>query len=141
MPLSTDLEILNRILRDLSGSFLQYVGEIWPWSSVGVDGEKLRRLVSSSCARQQQSIALVAQYLAVHQPRVEYGAYSADFTDLHYVSLQFLLKQLIAQQTILVESLSRLVTLLPNGDESQVLVAAVRQNEQQNLSDLQQAST
>lgn len=103
-------------------------------------GAKLKAAVDQCVARQRQSIAQLSEYLAPRQARVEFGCYSADFTDLHYVSLQFLLKRLIASQVQIVESLNRAVTLLPNGDESQELLAAVRQNEQENLAVLKAAA-
>lgn len=140
MALSTDLEILNRVQRELSGCFLQYVGEIWPWTSVGPEGAKLKSMLDQCVARQRQSIAQLTEYLAARQARVEPGQYSANFTDLHYVSLHFLLKHLIASQSLIVESLNRAVTLLPNGDEAQELLAAVRQNEQENLAALKAAA-
>ena len=140
MALSTELEILNRAQRELSGSFLQYVGEIWPWTSVGPEGAKLKSAIDQCVARQRQSIALLSEYLAVRQSRVEFGSYSAEFTDLHYVSLHFLLKQLIAGQSLIVESLNRAVTLLPSGIESQELLIAVRQHEQENLAALKAAT-
>ena len=64
MALSTDLEILNRVLRDLSGCFLQYAADIWPWTSVGADGVKLKSVVDECVARQRQSIGLLSEYLA-----------------------------------------------------------------------------
>ncbi len=140
MALSTDLEILNRVLRDLSGCFLQYAADIWPWTSVGADGAKLKSVVDECVARQRQSIGLLSEYLAPRQARIEFGQFSADFTDLHYVSLQFLLKQLIARQTQIVESLNRAVTMLPSGDEAHELLATVRQNEQENWAALKGAS-
>ena len=140
MALPTDLEILNRVLRELSSCFLQYAGDCWPWASSGADGNKLQSVVQHCVERQRQSIERIAEYLAARQSRVEYGHFSTDFTDLHYVSLQFLLKQLIASQTQIVESLNRVVTTLPSGDESQELLAAVRQNEQDNLAALKQAA-
>lgn len=141
MALSTDLEILNRVLRDLSGCFLQYTAEIWPWTSVGADGAKLKSVVDACVARQRQSIGMLSEYLAPRQTRIELGQFSADFTDLHYVSLHFLLKHLIASQALIVESLNRAVTMLPFGDDAQELLVAIRQNEQENLAALKQAAT
>ena len=141
MALSTDLEILNRVLRDLSGCFLQYAADIWPWTSVGADGVKLKSVVDECVARQRQSIGLLSEYLAPRQARIEFGQYSADFTDMHYVSLHFLLKHLISSQALIVELLNRAVTMLPGGDESQAILVAVRQNEQDNLAALKQATT
>lgn len=140
MALSTELEILNRVQRQLSGCFLQYVGEIWPWTSVEAEGAKLKSSLDQCVARQKESIALLTEYLAPRQARVEFGSYSADFTDLHYVSLHFLLKHLISSQSLIVESLNRAVTTLPGGDESQELLIAVSQNEQKNFAALKAAA-
>ena len=82
----------------------------------------------------------LTEYLAPRQSRVEFGSYSADFTDLHYVSLHFLLKHLISSQSLIVESFNRAVTMLPGGDETQELLIAVRQNEQENLAALKTAA-
>src|SRR5437867_8015890 len=129
MALSTDLEILNRVLRDLSSCLVQYVGDCWPWTSIGSDGDKLQAIVRQCVARQRQSIERIAEHLASRQSRVEYGRFSTDFTNMHYVSLQFLLKQLVASQMKLVESLDRSVTLLPSGDEVREILEAVSRNE------------
>lgn len=140
MALSTDLEILNRVQRDLSGCLLQYVGEIWPWTSLGAEGAQLKSVVDRCVAHQRESIATLTEYLAARQSRVEPGRYSAEFTDLHYASLQYLLKQLIVSQSSIVDSLNRVVTLLPSGDEVQELLLSVRQNEQENLTALKAAA-
>lgn len=140
MALSTDLEILNGVLRQLSGGFVQYVGEIWPWTSLGSDGAKLKAVVDQCVARQRQSIAQLADFLGPRQARVEFGRYSAEYTDLHYVSLQFLLKRLIATQTQIVESLDRAVSSLPDGDAAHELLTAVLQTEQANLAALKAAT-
>lgn len=140
MALSTDLEILNRVLRELSGCILQYVHEISPWTPASPEGDKLKSVVDQCVERQAQSIALLAEFLETRQARVEFGHFSADLTDLHYVALKFLLKRLIADQTQIVESINRAATLLPGGDETQEVLLAVRQNEQQNLDALKSAA-
>lgn len=136
MALSTDLEILNRVQRDVSGSFLQYVGECWPWTSIGADGDKLKSVVDQCVARQRESIQLMTEYLAPRQTRVEPGAFSADFTDLHYVSLKFLIKQLISAQFRVVEVIDRTKTMLPSGDEVLEILEVVGRNEHENLAAL-----
>lgn len=137
MAISTDLEILNRVLRDLSSCLLQYVSDIWPWTSAGPEGEKLRARVMECVERQRQSIATIADYLADKQDRVEFGKFSADFTDLHYVALAFLLQRLVESQKKLVESIDRSVSLLPVGGEARTILEAVAQNERTNLAALQ----
>ncbi len=141
MALSTDLEILNRVQRDVSGCFLQYVGDCWPWTSIGADGDKLKSIVGQCVARQRESIRLMTEYLAPRQTRVEAGAFSADFTDLHYVSLKFLIKQLISTQSRVVEVVDRMKTMLPSGDEVLEILEVVGQNEHENLAALKASSS
>ncbi|MCX7421643.1 MAG: hypothetical protein NT013_19140 [Planctomycetia bacterium] len=133
MSLSTDLEILNRVLRDVSGCFLQYVGDCWPWTSISTDGDQLKSIVDQCVARQRESIRLMTEYLAPRQARVESGAFTADFTDLHYVSLKFLIKQLISTQSRVVESVDRTKTMLPTGDSVLDILNLVSRNEHENL--------
>lgn len=136
MAVPSDLEILNRVFRELSGSFLQYVGECWPWTSAGPEGAKRRESVMQCVERQRRSIAMLAEYLAPRQARVEFGPYSSDFTDLHYVSLSFLQKKLIQAQKVAVDLIDRLIIRLVDG-EAQALLESVRKNEQDNLAALQ----
>jgi hypothetical protein len=136
MAVPSDLEILNRVLRELSGSFLQYVGECWPWTSARPEDARRREAVMQCIERQRQSIAMLAEYLAPHQARVEFGPYSSDFTDLHYVSLAFLQQKLIQAQQKIVDLIDRLIVRLVDG-EAQALLEAVRKNEQDNLAALQ----
>lgn len=136
MALSTDLEILNRVQRDVSGCFLQYVGDCWPWTSIGADGDKLKSIVDQCVARQRESIRLMTEYLAPRQTRVEAGSFSVDFTDLHYVSLKFLIKQLISTQSRVVEVIDRMKTMLPSGDEVLEILEVVGRNERSNLAAL-----
>lgn len=137
MALPTDLEILNRVLRELSSCFLQYAGECWPWTSAGAEGAKLRDSVMQRVERQRQSIGLVAEHLAAHQDRVEFGKFPAEFTDLHYVSLAFLLKRLVESQSKLVGSIDRTLTLLSSGSECRKILETVSGNEHANLAALQ----
>jgi hypothetical protein len=136
MAVPSDLEILNRVLRELSGSFLQYVGECWPWTSAGPDGAKQRESVMRCVERQRQSIAMLADYLTPRQARVELGPYSTDFTDLHYVSLSFLQKKLIQTQKMTVELIDQQIMRLVDA-EAQAVLESVRRNEQENLAALQ----
>lgn len=137
MAISTELEILNHVLRDLSSCFLQYVGEVWPWTSAGPEGDRLLGSVMQCVERQRESIGLIADYLAPRQDRVEFGHFSAEFTDLHYVSLQFLLKRLIAGQKQLVESIDRSNMLSAAVNDSHEILQKVSDNERANLAALQ----
>ena len=137
MALTSELEILNRVLRDLSGCFLQYVGECWPWTAFGSDGNKQRNAVMQCVERQRQSIGLIASFLNPKQDRVEFGDFSTDYTDLHYVSLQFLVKRLVESQQKLVESADRSLAQLSGAEAARIVMSTVVSNERANLVALQ----
>lgn len=85
--------VLNRLVIELDCSLLQYVGESSPWMEEG-DMERqtmILRLVEQESAVVRQ----VIDFLASRRWPVEYGTYPTDYTDLQYLSLDFLLTQLV----------------------------------------------
>ncbi len=94
---------LNRLLVKMARSLLQYVGESWPWT--GTDHSETSRQLDALVARQQQNIALLVDLLSDREWTIDMGSYSVDFTDLHYLSLDYLLSELAARENSLVSSL------------------------------------
>jgi hypothetical protein len=92
---------LNGLLVDLNRSLLQYVGECWPWTDLESNAERqtLHRLVR----RQQEQIRALTDWLARRGWPIDFGTYPTEYTDLHYVSLDYLLVQLTASESALVE--------------------------------------
>lgn len=106
---SRDLTRLNVALQGLHRSLLQYVGECWPWTS-DLDGQELRAGLQALVITQKQDVARLVDILTDAGWVIDYGTYPTEFTDLHYVSLAYLLKQLLTQQTLLISSLESLVS-------------------------------
>lgn len=105
-------ERLNSLLIELNRSLLQYACEAWPWSS-GPDGAALRATVQKLGAQQRQSVAALAELLDSEGQPVDFGVYPDEYTSLHYVSLRYLLDQLITgQESLIADCRSTASTIL-----------------------------
>ena len=69
-PNNTDLK---QLLVNLGRSFLQYVGQCWPWTDVDAQAE--RETISSLVARQQAHIASLTDLLDRRDGSVDSGSF------------------------------------------------------------------
>ena len=105
MPAHAD-RTLNRVLIRIYRSLLQYVGECWPWTPATA-GTAEQNAINALVNSQQASVARLAEFLANREWPVTFGVYPAEFTDLHYVSLEFLLSRLVTDQNAIVTALEQ----------------------------------
>jgi Ferritin-like domain len=99
---------LNELLVLVGRSLLQYVVESWPWSAPGE--EDVRRTIDALAARQREHAGALAELLADRAWNIDPGTYPTEYTDLHYVGLDYLLAELAeyeARLTSQIEPLAR----------------------------------
>ena len=93
---------LNQLLIDIGRSLLQYVGHCSSWSSrsdVAIANE-----FPTLVAAQQEHVAELSGLLTSRRWTIDFGGFPAQFTDLHFLSLKYLLKQIVInQKAILIE--------------------------------------
>jgi hypothetical protein len=98
--------MLQDIVRRASRSMLQYVGESYPWAG---DGEadllgKVQRII----AEEEEAIEGLAAFLRKKRIGIPYlGPYPQNFTNINYVSLDYLMPLLLAWQRQWVEILEK----------------------------------
>ncbi len=112
-------EILIRILRGL----LQYSGECWPWSSASQDGE--HAAIQNMVVEQQEDVHQLSSLLDERGHFIDFGTYPTEYTDLHFVSLDYLLDELVAEQTDLVADLDRAVSDCRDDPPAQELLQSI----------------
>jgi hypothetical protein len=89
-------ERLREVLSSLGGSLLQYSRHCSPW--VPHHAEPTLAALMKLVERQGDSIREMAESLGINV--VDFAARSSDdFTDMHYVSLDFLVERIIADQS------------------------------------------
>lgn len=87
---------LNDVLIEAARSLLQYVGESWPWTSDEEADE--RATVERIVAEQRETVQRLAELLDARGHLINWGSYPSEYTSLHYVALDYLLDQLVAEQ-------------------------------------------
>ena len=127
---------LNALLQSLGRSLLQYVGECWPWSADdrASDADKVKELVT----RQQDDVGQLAHLLKSRGWTIDFGMYPVEYTDLHYVSLDFLLGQLAANARSISENAERVATECVDDHEAGVLLERIVTHSQDTANQLEQ---
>ena len=97
---SSQNERLNAVLIRLHRCLLQYVEECWPWSGQGQSGERLA--VQGLAREQQHFVGGLVDLLSSRGWPIDFGNYPTDFTDLHYVGLDYLLGRIADDEQTLV---------------------------------------
>lgn len=98
--------LLQDIVRRASRSMLQYVGESYPWAG---DGEvQLLTQVQAVIAEEERAVEGLATFLRKRRIGIPYlGSYPENFTNLNYVSIDYLLPRLLDWQRSWVGILER----------------------------------
>ncbi len=125
---------LNEVLIHILRGLLQYAGECWPWSSAEHAEEypTIARLV----AEQQEQVHEISDLLNERGVFIEFGTYPTEYTDLHYVSLDYLLDELIKEQQELVADLEQALKDCAGDSEAQALLNVIASQAKQHLDTL-----
>ena len=94
---------LNSVLVAVGRSLLQYASECWPW--VGQSEQETQSVIDHLAGLQRQEVAVIAELLDQREWSIDFGGYPTDYTDLHFVALDFLLARIIAGEEVLVADL------------------------------------
>jgi Arc/MetJ-type ribon-helix-helix transcriptional regulator len=131
-------DLLNRLLVRIYRGVLQYAVECWPWSAAadanGIEPPE-QRAIEKMAARQQQLIARLVELLSKRRAAVDFGAYP-DYSELHYVSLDYLIGKIIADEERLVAELEAAQTGLQNDPAAAHVVAEILAAEKEHLAQL-----
>jgi len=127
-------DVLNGVLILLRRSLLQYAGEAWPWSGSG-SGEP-RAEIDRLIAAQADRVRRLADLLDGRRWTIDFGAYR-DFSDLHYLSLSFVLPHLVENEQTIVREIELALPACAGDSEGTALLAEILVGESQSLSELQ----
>ena len=134
-----DNERINSLLVNVSRSFLQYVAQCWPWT--GSAGESTRQVIHRLADDQSIHVGLLYDLLIRRAWPVDAGVYPTEYTDLHYVALEFLLDELVANERSVVAAVERLAAEAPDDDESAPLLQQMLTGERRILDTLLELRT
>ena len=135
MTESNSSDVLNRVLARLYRSLMQYAVDCWPWSRA-TDTEAAevpeQKAVEQMTLRQQEFVARLADLVMRRAGVVDLGTFP-DNSELHYVSLDYLLGKLIADEQDLVAEVQSALSALGHDAEATALVSELLSVETQNV--------
>jgi hypothetical protein len=106
-------DLLNRLLAIEYRSFPMYLTDAAPWTREG--DEKATLALDNIVGDQKGMAQRIGEFILDSGWRVETGEYPMEFTDTHFLSLDFLLKELVRYQRGDVAAIERIVLQL--GDD------------------------
>jgi hypothetical protein len=140
MAEQTANDILNHLVGRVYRSLLQYSVECSPWSalseSVGSAAPE-EQIVEQIAARQQSFVGRLVELLTNRGETVDLGNFP-DNSALHYVSLDFLLGKLIADEQQIVAELEAAQGGLHHDPEAATLVSELLAAEHSNIARLRE---
>ena len=101
------IELLNDLMAIEYRSFPMYLIDACPWTHQG--DEKASETLENIVADQKAMVQRIVEFILDAGGRVETGEYPMEFTDTHFLSLDFLLKELLRYQRQDVAAIERVV--------------------------------
>ena len=96
-------QVLNDLLIEVTRSLLQYAREAWPWTSTLHEDQRL--LINRLAEKQAAGAAELVELLMSRGWSIDFGTYPTEYTDLHYVSLEYVLGLLLDNEQSLVTTI------------------------------------
>ncbi len=125
------IDLLNQLLAIVYRSFPIYLADASPWTHEGDEraAETLKNIVLDQQASAQRIVELILQLGGRFEP----GEYPMEYTDTHFLSLDFLLKELLRYQRRDVAAIERIVAGLAGHREARELAEETRGSERAHL--------
>lgn len=136
MPAETSLDVLNRLLRIVYRSLPMYLANTSPWTSRR-DGQAeavLARLVADSKHYAQK----LADAILDRNGILETGSFPIEYADVHDLSLDYMVGELIESQHRNIAAIGRCVTALGRDRAARALAEEVLGNARGHLESLEE---
>lgn len=136
MPQDPSIDVLNRLLTLLHRSLPMYLNEASPWTRPG--GEPAEEVLRHIVADQQRDCGRLADVILERHGRLETGEFPMEFTDLHFLSYDFLVKELIEYQRQDIEAIERCVAWLGGDAQARQLAQEILGSARAHLESLEE---
>lgn len=125
---------LNDLLNRLSRSWLQYVGESWPWASTE-NADRLE-VLQGLVRRQQFAAERIADLLTDRGAVISLENYPFDGSAVNYVTVDYVKPRLIQDEESIVRELKAAVDALAQDADALRVLEQVTADEEQTLKEL-----
>jgi hypothetical protein len=136
MPIDASIDVLNRLLATLHRSLPMYLSDATPWTPPG--DERATQTLARIVEDQRRDINRLAELILQRSGRVETGRWPMEYTDLNFLSLDYLLRELVRYQQQLIAQIERCVALLSSDRHARELAEEVLGSEKAHLEALEE---
>jgi hypothetical protein len=128
---TASINTLNRLLTILHRSLPMYLSEASPWRQQG--DEQAAATLAQIVANQQRDCRRIAELVLERHGAIDLGEFPMEFTDLHFLSLDFLTKELVRYQKRVVADIENCVARLADDPRAHTLAQEVLGSERAHL--------
>jgi hypothetical protein len=128
--------VLNHLLTTLYRSLPIYLAQVDPW--VRHDNQRAREVLASIVADQQHSCHRIAELILDRYGRMETGEFPMEFTDLHFLSLDYLIGELVRHQKQDIATIQKCIAALEHDPAARTLAQEVLGSERAHLEMLEE---
>src|SRR5688572_16303229 len=110
MNSDASIDVLNRLLAILNRSLPMYLNDATPWTHPGDEqaAQTLQRIVED----QRRDLNRLAEFIIERSGRIDPGQWPMEYTDLNFLSLDYLLHELVRHQQQDIAQIERCVSFL-----------------------------
>jgi hypothetical protein len=128
-------EPLNDVVIVMGRSLLQYMGQAWPWTPG--KSQSLRQALDELIVAQGARIARLTDLLDSRRWTIDFGSFP-DFTDLHYLAVEFVLPHLAEDERSVIREIEAARSACSGDFEGQALLDEILAGERAALARLEQ---
>ena len=133
------VNVLHRLLITLYRSLPMFLTQAPPWTKPG--DEQALATLANIVADQQRDCARLSEHIQALYGRVELGEFPMEFTNLHFLSLDYLLGELVRHQRRDVALIEQLAGQLQGDVVARTLAEEILGSERAHLEQLEQLAT
>ena len=130
------LPLLNRLFAIEYRSLAMYLSDACPWTRNG--DEKAAAALANILADQRAMAVRIAELVDSRGANVSYGSFPMEYTDLNLLSLDFLLREMVAGQHRDIAEIEHIVAALAGDAEARDLASEILGAERAHLEMLEE---
>lgn len=131
--------VLNRLLVTLYRSLPMYLKQVDPWVRHGQ--VRARDVLATIVADQERDCQRIAKLNLDRYSRIETGDFPMEYTDLHFLSLDYLVGELIRHQKQDISTIEQCVSALQHDPAGRTLAQEVLGSERAHLEMLEELAS
>jgi hypothetical protein len=132
------LQVLNRLLAITNRSLPMYLTDSRPWMAPGE--EQAAVLLADIVSDQQDFVRRIGEMIEARGGVPDVGEFPMEYTDLHDLSIDYLMREAVRYQTLHIGRIERLIALLDRDPEASELARELLGAERAHLEALMQAA-